>query len=178
MFQCRVELLFKAKNWLCWNVEFVPLIFKFCLSQPQTWYLWSMHTFVVFFKLECVRLIKQCSDSLQNLESLNLNGCQKISDKGVEAITTICPNLKVFSIYWNVRYFKLTNLCPYICVTPINLEKPNWWVCLYKSNFRFTDIGIEHLVKNCKRIVGLNLSGCKVHDHLLMQVLSIYLSLS
>ncbi|KAG5552312.1 hypothetical protein RHGRI_010404 [Rhododendron griersonianum] len=44
-----------------------------------------------------------CSDSLQNLESLNLNGCQKISDRGVEAITSICPNLKVFSIYWNVR---------------------------------------------------------------------------
>ncbi|KAI8558874.1 hypothetical protein RHMOL_Rhmol04G0130100 [Rhododendron molle] len=45
----------------------------------------------------------KCSDSLQNLESLNLNGCQKISDRGVEAITSICPNLKVFSIYWNVR---------------------------------------------------------------------------
>lgn len=75
-----------------------------------------MHAFVSrcfyhTFRLERVWVIKQCSDSLQNLESLNLNGCQKISDRGVEAITSICPNLKVFSIYWNVRYFKLIYLC-------------------------------------------------------------------
>ncbi|VFQ73958.1 unnamed protein product [Cuscuta campestris] len=45
----------------------------------------------------------QCGDSLQNLATLNLNGCQKISDTGIEAITSICPKLKGFSIYWNVR---------------------------------------------------------------------------
>lgn len=76
--------------------------------------------------LELIR--DKCMDSLQNLEYLNLNGCQKISDKGVEAITSTSPILKVFSIYWNVRV---------------------------------TDIGISHLVKNCKLIVDLNLSGCK-----------------
>ncbi|CAL8999091.1 unnamed protein product, partial [Prunus brigantina] len=76
-----------------------------------------------------LELIKnKCLDSLQNLEVLNLNGCQKISDKGIEAITSACPNLKVSSIYWNVRV---------------------------------TDIGIAHLVKNCKHIVDLNFSGCK-----------------
>ncbi|OMO68838.1 Leucine-rich repeat, cysteine-containing subtype [Corchorus olitorius] len=73
-------------------------------------------------------LKSKCSDSLQGLESLNLNGCQKITDKGIEAITSCCPKLKVFSIYWNVRA---------------------------------TDIAIKHLVKNCKYIVDLNLSGCK-----------------
>ncbi|XP_022745484.1 F-box protein At3g58530-like isoform X1 [Durio zibethinus] len=73
-------------------------------------------------------LKNKCLDSLQGLESLNLNGCQKISDKGIEAITSCCPKLKVFSIYWNVRA---------------------------------TDIGVKHLVKNCKYIVDLNLSGCK-----------------
>lgn len=31
-------------------------------------------------------------------------------------------------------------------------------------NFRVTDIGIQHLVKNCKHIIDLNLSGCKVLD--------------
>ncbi|KMS98796.1 hypothetical protein BVRB_3g068720 isoform A [Beta vulgaris subsp. vulgaris] len=41
--------------------------------------------------------------SVLNLEILNLNGCQKISDKGVEAITSACSNLRIFSIYWNVR---------------------------------------------------------------------------
>ncbi|KAK9725634.1 hypothetical protein RND81_05G158700 [Saponaria officinalis] len=49
-------------------------------------------------------LIKnRCANSLQNLEVLNLNGCQKISDKGVDEITSACPELRVFSIYWNVR---------------------------------------------------------------------------
>ncbi|KAG2670279.1 hypothetical protein I3760_14G078300 [Carya illinoinensis] len=70
----------------------------------------------------------QCLDSLQNLEYLNLNGCQKISNEGIEAITNVCPTLKVFFIYWNVR---------------------------------ITDMGIKHLVKNCKYVTKLNLSGCK-----------------
>ncbi|WRX23223.1 Leucine-rich repeat - like 10 [Theobroma cacao] len=73
-------------------------------------------------------LKNKCLDSLQGLESLNLNGCQKISDKGIEAITSCCHKLKVFSIYWNVRA---------------------------------TDIGVKHLVTNCKHIIDLNLSGCK-----------------
>ncbi|KAL4558158.1 hypothetical protein LXL04_036356 [Taraxacum kok-saghyz] len=66
--------------------------------------------------------------SLKHLEHLNLNVCQKISDKGIEAITAATSSLKIFSIYWNVRV---------------------------------TDVGISHLVKNCKHIVELNLSGCK-----------------
>ncbi|GJT44202.1 F-box protein isoform X1 [Tanacetum coccineum] len=68
------------------------------------------------------------SDSLQNLEHLNLNVCQKVSDNGIEAITAASPSLRKISIYWNVRV---------------------------------TDVGISHLVKNCKHIVDLNLSGCK-----------------
>ncbi|KAF7848647.1 hypothetical protein BT93_L1772 [Corymbia citriodora subsp. variegata] len=68
------------------------------------------------------------SESLKSLETLNLNGCQKISYKGIAAVTSCCPNLKVFSIYWNVQV---------------------------------TDIGIKHLVENCRHLVDLNLSGCK-----------------
>ncbi|XP_011622780.1 F-box protein At3g58530 isoform X3 [Amborella trichopoda] len=41
--------------------------------------------------------------SLMDLRSLNLNGCQKISDDGIEAVTAACPNIRIFSIYWNVR---------------------------------------------------------------------------
>ncbi|KAL8225276.1 hypothetical protein R6Q57_017833 [Mikania cordata] len=70
----------------------------------------------------------QFSGSLKNLEHLNLNGCQKISDYGIEAISKASPSLKIFSIYWNVRV---------------------------------TDVGISHVVNNCKHIVDLNLSGCK-----------------
>ncbi|XP_020236354.1 uncharacterized protein LOC109815938 isoform X1 [Cajanus cajan] len=70
----------------------------------------------------------KCFNSLQSLESLNLNGCQKISDTGIEAITSCCPKLKSFSIYWNVRV---------------------------------TDTGLLHIVRNCKYIIDLNISGCK-----------------
>ncbi|CAN7013584.1 unnamed protein product [Brassica oleracea var. botrytis] len=51
-----------------------------------------------------LQLVKsQCQNALLSLKCLNLNGCQKISDGGIEAITSICPNLKAISIYWNVR---------------------------------------------------------------------------
>ncbi|KAL5976722.1 hypothetical protein ACLOJK_021055 [Asimina triloba] len=43
----------------------------------------------------------ECMESLQGLQTLNLNGCQKISDNGIEAITIASPKLKRFSIYWN-----------------------------------------------------------------------------
>ncbi|PWA87071.1 Regulator of chromosome condensation 1/beta-lactamase-inhibitor protein II [Artemisia annua] len=43
------------------------------------------------------------SDSLQYLEHLNLNVCQKVSDNGIEAITAASPSLRKISIYWNVR---------------------------------------------------------------------------
>lgn len=65
---------------------------------------------------------------LRHLEYLNLNGCQKISDKGIEAIAIACPKLRIFSIYWNVRV---------------------------------SDLSIKYLVKHCKYISDLNLSGCK-----------------
>uniref|UniRef100_A0A287K4L6 F-box/LRR-repeat protein 15-like leucin rich repeat domain-containing protein n=1 Tax=Hordeum vulgare subsp. vulgare TaxID=112509 RepID=A0A287K4L6_HORVV len=39
---------------------------------------------------------------LEELELLNLNACQKISDTGIEAATSICPNLQALSIYWIV----------------------------------------------------------------------------
>ncbi|KAK2990684.1 hypothetical protein RJ640_029359 [Escallonia rubra] len=78
------------------------------------------------------RTLLKCLNCLQNLEYLNLNGCQKISDKGIETITMACPALKVFSIYWNIRV---------------------------------TDVGVAHLVKNCKHIVDLNMSGCKLRPN-------------
>jgi F-box/leucine-rich repeat protein 2/20 len=41
---------------------------------------------------------------LEELEFLNLNACQRISDKGIEAITSLCPDLRALSIYWIVGY--------------------------------------------------------------------------
>ncbi|KAI0529766.1 hypothetical protein KFK09_002324 [Dendrobium nobile] len=78
---------------------------------------------------EHLLLIKsKVMEHVRHLESLNLNGCQKISDKGIEAVTIACPKLRIFSIYWNVRV---------------------------------TDMSIKFLVKHCKHISYLNLSGCK-----------------
>ncbi|KAL8467419.1 hypothetical protein ACS0TY_030892 [Phlomoides rotata] len=61
----------------------------------------------------------KCGHSIKNLEVLNLNGCQKISDMGIEFITYNCPKLKVFSIYWNVRVSdlgirNLVNNCKFV----------------------------------------------------------------
>ncbi|XP_042022234.1 F-box protein At3g58530-like isoform X3 [Salvia splendens] len=48
-------------------------------------------------------LKNKCGNSVMNVETLNLNGCQKISDIGIGFVTSNCSRLKVFSIYWNVR---------------------------------------------------------------------------
>lgn len=87
----------------------------------------------------------KCADFLRNLESLNLNGCQKISDEGIDLITSTSPKLKAFSIYWNVRV---------------------------------TDVGMKHLVRNCKLLNDLNLSGCKnITDQSLHLIAQNYLEL-
>ncbi|GER39933.1 F-box family protein [Striga asiatica] len=78
--------------------------------------------------LEIVK--SKCGHSVNNLEILNLNGCQKISDMGIDFITCNSPKLMVFSIYWNVRV---------------------------------SDVGVKNLVRNCKILIDLNLSGCKVY---------------
>ncbi|KAK1306719.1 F-box protein [Acorus calamus] len=53
--------------------------------------------------IHLILLKNKYTDSLKELQSLNLNGCRKISDEGIKAITSACPTLRVFSIYWNVR---------------------------------------------------------------------------
>lgn len=80
-----------------WNLAIFSL-------QSQNWFVFL--NFIVWSFEWNSMWILQCLDSLQELESLNLNVCQKISDRGVETITSSCPKLKVFSIYWNVRYFE------------------------------------------------------------------------
>ncbi|MQL94146.1 hypothetical protein Taro_026799 [Colocasia esculenta] len=105
------------------------------------------------------------SQSLQFLESLNLNGCQKIFDEGVEAITYACPNLKTFSIYWNVRITDssvkhLVKSCKGI--TNLNLSG-----C--KS---ISDQSLYIIAENYKAVDELNLTRCiKLTDAGLQQIL-------
>ncbi|XP_050228129.1 F-box protein At3g58530 isoform X1 [Mercurialis annua] len=108
----------------------------------------------------------EATSSLQNLESLNLNVCQKISDKGIEAITSACPKLKVFSIYWNVR------------VTDVGIthlvENCKHIVDLNLSGCKnISDKSLQLVADNYQNIESLNLTRCiKLTDDGLKQVLS------
>ncbi|KAE8125304.1 hypothetical protein FH972_020128 [Carpinus fangiana] len=102
----------------------------------------------------------KCLDSLQNLESLNLNGCQKISDKGIEAITSACPILKVFAIYWNVSLLPklprsivkyLLTLCPPLEAKGMHLESLNLTRCI-----KLTDHGLLQILLKCSFLQSLN----------------------
>ncbi|KAM7505570.1 hypothetical protein LguiB_004474 [Lonicera macranthoides] len=107
----------------------------------------------------------KCLNSLQNLEYLNLNGCQKITDKGIEAITAICPSLKVFSVYWNVRITDvgITHLvknCKHI--VDLNLSGCK----------NVTDKSLQLVADTYKELESLNLTRCiKLTDGGLQQIL-------
>lgn len=118
----------------------------------------------------------KCGDSLLDLEILNLNGCQRISDKGIEAVTNTCPKLKVFSIYWNVRVTDvgITHLvknCRYVVDLNLSgcknitdkslhlvagnyqeLESLNITRCI-----KMTDSGLQRILLNCSSLQNLNL---------------------
>ncbi|PIA48654.1 hypothetical protein AQUCO_01400911v1 [Aquilegia coerulea] len=105
------------------------------------------------------------SESLQDLETLNLNVCQKISDKGIQAVTSVCPNLKSFSIYWNVR------------VTDLGIKKLSQ-NCRHLVNLNLsgcqsiTDVGLNSIADNYPELEVLNLTRCtKLTDDGLQQIL-------
>ncbi|KAJ3707010.1 hypothetical protein LUZ61_010715 [Rhynchospora tenuis] len=114
--------------------------------------------------------------SLKGLETLNLNACQKISDRGVEAMTSICPNLLALSLYWNVGLTDNTikhivKNCPKIIDLNLSgcknitdqsllliadsfpaLEKLNITRCI-----RLTDNSLLQLLVKCSCLQSLNL---------------------
>ncbi|KAK4489683.1 hypothetical protein RD792_000316 [Penstemon davidsonii] len=100
--------------------------------------------------LEIVK--NECGRSTGNLEVLNLNGCQKISDVGIDFITYNCPKLKVFSIYWNIRVSdvgvkNLVKNCK--LVIDLNLSGCK----------NLSDEGLSQIAK-CKNLNSLNLTWC------------------
>ncbi|XP_021721605.1 F-box protein At3g58530-like [Chenopodium quinoa] len=121
-------------------------------------------------------LKNKCSSSLQNLEILNLNGCQKISDQGVEAITSACPSMRVFSIYWNVRVTDvgtqyLVRNCKHVIDLNFSgcknisdksmqlvadayqkLESLNITRCI-----KLSDSGLQYILRSCSSLKSLNL---------------------
>ncbi|XP_058741943.1 F-box protein At3g58530-like [Vicia villosa] len=88
--------------------------------------------------LKLLKTEKNAVGSLENLESLNLDCCGNISNRGVQDVLSTCPKLKNFSI---------------------------------RNNFRVTDFFVKSLVKNCKCLTDLNLSGCKnITDNSLLTI--------
>uniref|UniRef100_A0A0D9VEV3 F-box/LRR-repeat protein 15-like leucin rich repeat domain-containing protein n=1 Tax=Leersia perrieri TaxID=77586 RepID=A0A0D9VEV3_9ORYZ len=123
-----------------------------------------------------VRLKEMGCTSLQELELLNLNACQKVSDKGIEAITSLCPNLQALSIYWIVGLTDLTithivKNCKHIVDLNLSgcknisdkgmqlvadsyegLKKLNITRCI-----KLTDDGLQEVLQKCCSLESLNL---------------------
>ncbi|KAL0346306.1 UNVERIFIED_CONTAM: F-box protein [Sesamum radiatum] len=113
--------------------------------------------------LEIVK--SKCGQSVKNLEVLNLNGCQKISDLGIEFITYNCSKLKVFSIYWNVRVSDLgiRNLVKN-CKLVIDLN--------LSGCKNITDESLKLIAENYQGLQLLNLTRCiKLTDGGLQMIL-------
>ncbi|CAM8956030.1 unnamed protein product [Rhodiola kirilowii] len=110
-------------------------------------------------------LQNKLSDTLENLESLNLNGCQKIGDEGIKFISAACPNLKVFSIYWNVRITDtgITHL----------VQNSRHIIDLNLSGCKgISDKSFLLISENYPHLVSLNLTRCvKLTDAGLQQIL-------
>ncbi|KAK9129046.1 hypothetical protein Syun_017843 [Stephania yunnanensis] len=121
-------------------------------------------------------LKSKCTESLKELESLNLNGCQKISDRGVEYVTSVCHKLKALSIYWNVRVTdsgveQIVKNCPHIVDLNLSGCKSIADKSLYliADNYRelevlnltrcvkLTDYGLKRILTKCSRLQSLNL---------------------
>ncbi|WOK97142.1 F-box protein [Canna indica] len=107
----------------------------------------------------------QRKETLQGLQDLNLNGCQKISDKGIEAITSCCSKLRTLSLYWNIR---LTDLgMEHIVNSCRNVVSLNLSGCKNVS-----DCSLNLIADNYKELEELNITRCiKLTDTGLQQIL-------
>lgn len=112
-----------------------------------------------------VHLKETSGISLENLEFLNLNACQKISDKGIEAVTSLCPNLQRLAIYWIVGLTDssighITKNCKHL--VHLNLSGCK----------NITDKGMQLIANNYQGLKTLNITRCvKLTDDGLNQVL-------
>lgn len=70
----------------------------------------------------------QRNHCLQEIQSINLNACQKITDLGLKLVARSCPKLKCFSIYWNLRWVSLHFL---ICNLQFSFGMIPFWARLY-----------------------------------------------
>ncbi|KAL4198579.1 hypothetical protein AMTRI_Chr03g46620 [Amborella trichopoda] len=165
---------------LCTLLLLSPSCYHALLSHHHLWEPRYQH--VKYLNLEFARDIEDKhvmqlkGKSLMDLRSLNLNGCQKISDDGIEAVTAACPNIRIFSIYWNVRVTyvsvkHLVNNCKEI--TELNLSGckkisvGSWQLIADHYSklevlnltrcIKLTDNGLQQILLYCPMIMSLNL---------------------
>uniref|UniRef100_A0ACD5Z554 Uncharacterized protein n=2 Tax=Avena sativa TaxID=4498 RepID=A0ACD5Z554_AVESA len=102
---------------------------------------------------------------LEELEFLNLNACQRISDKGIEAVTSLCPNLRALSIYWIVG---LTDASiEHIVKNCKKIMDLNLSGCK-----NISDRGIQLVADNYQELKKLDITRCiKLTDDALQEVL-------
>ncbi|XP_048320729.1 F-box protein At3g58530 [Ziziphus jujuba] len=94
----------------------------------------------------------------RHIKQINLEFAQDIEDKHLELVKGKCldslQNLESLNLNGCQKISDkgieaITSACPKLKVFSI------YW------NVRVTDVGLTHLVKNCKHVIDLNLSGCK-----------------
>ncbi|XP_046335483.2 uncharacterized protein LOC124117572 [Haliotis rufescens] len=105
------------------------------------------------------------SESAHRLESLCLNGCQMLSDEGVETvIKKHGSSLRVLELF---GCFNLTPRCIRCIATHCtNLLTINLGQC-----FRLTDSSITHLSASLGRVENLDLRGCKqIRDNCIRKI--------
>ncbi|KAJ7552433.1 hypothetical protein O6H91_06G054800 [Diphasiastrum complanatum] len=111
------------------------------------------------------------SVTCKDLQVLNLNACQRITDAGVKAVTSTCNYLKSFSIYWNLKVTdigveSLVKNCRLL--THLNLSGCK----------NISDRSLHSIAKYCPNIKSLNLTRCvKLTDDGLAKLLKACLHL-
>lgn len=89
----------------------------------------------------------------KELQILNLNACQRVSDIGLKTVAECCPKLQFFSIYWNLR------------VTDIGIHDL-LKQCTQMTNLNLsgckgiTDKSLQTISDFCTGIKSLNLTRC------------------
>ncbi|XP_042406315.1 F-box protein At3g58530-like isoform X3 [Zingiber officinale] len=140
-----------------------PWCYRALLSVSTIWEVLDLHE--MSKAGERLRSALLLGKVLQGLQHLNLNGCQKISDVGIEAITSCCPQLREFYLYWNVR---LTNVgITHIVRNCRELRSLNLSGCKNISDHCLHLIG-----DNCQKLQDLDITRCtKLTDRGLQQIL-------
>ncbi|KMZ56640.1 putative F-box/LRR-repeat protein [Zostera marina] len=121
-------------------------------------------------------ILKEKLKSPNDLHTLNLNACQKVSDKGIEVVACAFQNLKSLSLYWNVRLsdksiLHLVKNCPHMIHLNLsgckNISDQSMFLIAenYKSLktlnltrcVKLTDIGLQQILMSCSSLISLNL---------------------